>query len=66
MVVWPEGGSDLDPLRSASAARIFDEVSQRAGAPLVSGIITARLPEGGDPETDTEYFNTAVVINWLD
>lgn len=64
VVVWPEGGSDLDPLRSASAARIFDEVSQRAGAPLVSGIITARLPEGGDPETDTEYFNTAVV--WRD
>lgn len=64
VVVWPEGGSDLDPLRSASAARIFDEVSERSGAPLVSGIITARLPEGGDPETDTEYFNTAVV--WRD
>ena len=64
VVVWPEGGSDLDPLRSASAARIFDEVSELSGAPLVSGIITARLPEGGDPETDTEYFNTAVV--WRD
>lgn len=61
VVVWPEGGSDLDPFRVPQAARVFDEVARRADAPLVSGIITARVPEGGDPETDSRYFNTAVV-----
>lgn len=61
VIVWPEGGSDLDPLRSPTGAALFDAVSALAEAPLVSGIITARLPEGGNPATDVEYFNTAVV-----
>lgn len=61
VVVWPEGGSDLDPQRSAAAALVFDEVSQRAGAPLISGTITTRVPVPGDAATEPNYFNTAVV-----
>ncbi len=52
VVVWPEGASDLDPLRVPAAARTFDQIARTTGAPLVAGVITAR----GD-----EYFNTSVV-----
>ncbi len=53
VVLWPEGGSDLDPLADASAERAWDRVVAETGAPLVGGTITAR----GD-----EYFNT--VLQW--
>lgn len=52
VVVWPEGGSDLDPLREELAARVFDAVSRDADAPLVGWAVTQR----GD-----QYFNTALV-----
>jgi len=52
VVVWPEGASDLDPLRVPAAARVFDRVSERAGAPLVAGTVTAR---------GEEYFNTSML-----
>jgi len=42
MVVWPEGGSDLDPLEDATAARVFDLVSEQMNAPLIAGTITQR------------------------
>ncbi len=42
VVIWPEGASDLDPLRDDYAATVFDSVSERAGAPLVGGAITQR------------------------
>ncbi|MDM4764010.1 apolipoprotein N-acyltransferase [Galbitalea sp. SE-J8] len=42
VVVWPEGGTDVDPETRAEAARIFDAISRRTGAPLVSGVITTR------------------------
>jgi apolipoprotein N-acyltransferase len=42
VVVWPEGGSDIDPLSSEYAARVFDDVSETFDAPLVSGAITER------------------------
>jgi len=61
VVVWPEGGTDLDPQRSPAAALVFDEISEQAGAPLVSGTITTRVPVGGDAANDMEYFNTAIV-----
>lgn len=52
VVVWPEGGSDLDPLRVPQAARIFDSVSRATDAPLVGWAVTNR---------GEEYFNTALV-----
>jgi len=52
LVVWPEGGSDIDPLRDAGAARIFDAVATAADAPFVGWSVTNR----GD-----EYFNTALL-----
>lgn len=41
VVVWPENGSDLDPLRSDYAAAALDSVSSRLDAPVVVGTITA-------------------------
>ncbi len=55
VVVWPEGASDLDPLRVPAAALVFDQISRTTGAPLVAGVITAR---------GEEYFNTSLV--WRD
>lgn len=52
VVVWPEGGSDLDPLRVPAAARAFDDVSERADAPFVGWAITTN----GD-----EYFNSSLL-----
>ena len=44
VVLWPEGGTDISPLDNASAAAVFDFVSEEFDAPLVSGAIT----EDGD------------------
>ena len=52
VVVWPEGASDLDPLRDRFAARVFESVAVAADAPLVGWAVTNR----GD-----EYFNTSMV-----
>jgi apolipoprotein N-acyltransferase len=41
VVLWPEGGTDVDPTRYDSAARVFDRVSELfGGAPFISGAIT--------------------------
>jgi len=58
VVLWPEGGSDLDPERVEYARAVFDTISRAASAPLVSGTITARQGATGE-----EYFNTSVVWN---
>ncbi|MGV8857080.1 apolipoprotein N-acyltransferase [Rhodoglobus sp.] len=42
LVVWPEGGTDISPLSNSYAAAAFDFVTERAGAPLISGDITER------------------------
>ena len=55
VVLWPEGSSDVDPMTEAAGAQLFNEVTERAGAPLVAGIITGR----GD-----EFFNEVVL--WKD
>ena len=52
LVVWPEGGSDLDPLRVPLAARVFDSVAVSADAPFVGWSVTHR---------GEEYFNTALL-----
>ncbi len=60
VIVWPEGASDLDPLRVPGAARVWDEVSAAAGAPIVGGTITAR-PGSAASGVETEYFNTGLL-----
>ena len=40
VVVWPEDGSDVDPLEDPKPRRSWTQVSQRADAPLVAGTIT--------------------------
>ncbi len=66
VVIWPEGSSDVNPLAYPDAAADFDEVSRRAGAPLVAGIITARdtgeTDDSGEPIY--QYFNTSTL--WHD
>lgn len=52
VVVWPENGSDLDPLEVPQAAKALDYVSDAANAPLVVGTVTQR----GD-----EIFNTSML-----
>jgi len=53
MVVWPENGSDIDPLRSDLSAKTLDYVSKAMDAPVVLGTITS-------PSTDS-YFNSSLV-----
>lgn len=60
IVVWPEGASDADPLREGWAAEVWNEVSDRTGAPIVGGTVTARV----GPDGEAQYFNTALL--WRD
>lgn len=50
--VWPENAADVDPTRSAAAARELDLITAEVGAPLVTGVITR--------END-RYFNSSIV-----
>lgn len=52
MVVWPENGTDIDPLRSPQVAKTLDYVSERMQAPLVVGTITLR---------NEKYFNSSLL-----
>ncbi len=54
-IVWPENASDIDPLRSPTAAQTLNEVSSLFDAPIVTGTIT-------NPRGD-EYFNSSLV--WM-
>lgn len=51
-VVWPENGIDVDPLRSADAARVADYISRTMAAPLIAGTITER---------SGKYYNTSLL-----
>jgi apolipoprotein N-acyltransferase len=53
MIVWPENGSDIDPLRSENAARAIDAVATKFAAPVVAGTITNPMGE--------TYFNSSIV-----
>lgn len=52
MVVWPENGSDLDPVDVPQAASVLDYLGAQAGAPLIVGTIQER---------DGLYFNTSLL-----
>jgi apolipoprotein N-acyltransferase len=53
VVVWPENGNDIDPLRDEVSARVLDDLAVRLDAPIVFGTIT-------HPDQDT-YFNSSLV-----
>ncbi|GAA1755652.1 apolipoprotein N-acyltransferase [Agromyces humatus] len=55
VLLWPEGGSDLDPTRSPDVADIFDDLSRQLDAPVVLNTVTV----DGD-----EFFNTSML--WRD
>lgn len=52
MVVWPEGGSDLDPLAVPAAAQVLNQISATMQAPIVTGTIT---------ESHGKYYNSSLV-----
>ena len=52
VLLWPEGGSDIDPTRSPDVADIFDDLSEQLDAPVVLNTVTTR----GD-----EFFNTSLL-----
>ena len=55
MVVWPENASDIDPLQSKLAALTLSTLSEKMGAPIVTGAITTT--------EDDQYFNSSLVWN---
>jgi apolipoprotein N-acyltransferase len=52
VLLWPEGGSDIDPTRSESVAKIFDSLSEQLDAPIVLNTVTTR---------DDLFFNTSLL-----
>ncbi|MDR5692317.1 apolipoprotein N-acyltransferase [Agromyces indicus] len=53
VLLWPEGGSDVDPTRSAEAARTFDDLSERLGAPVVLNTVTV--------DDEERFYNTSLL-----
>jgi apolipoprotein N-acyltransferase len=60
VVVWPEGASDVDPLEDPNAAELWNQVAQRADAPLVGGTITTRTTVENGKDV-TRYYNTSLL-----
>lgn len=52
MVVWPENGSDLNPLENKQAADVLDYLGNALQAPLVVGTIT---------ENGGKYYNSSLL-----
>lgn len=52
VLLWPEGGSDIDPTRSESVARTFDSLSEQLDAPVVLNTVTV---------DEDEFFNTSIL-----
>jgi apolipoprotein N-acyltransferase len=52
MVVWPENGSDLNPLENKQAADVLDYLGNALQAPLVVGTIT---------ENEGKYYNSSLL-----
>ena len=52
VIVWPEGGSDIDPTSVPYAADLFNDITTRYDAALVSGTITER---------GVETFNSSIL-----
>lgn len=52
VLLWPEGGSDIDPTRSDDVARILDGLGEDLDAPIVLNTVTTR---------DEQFFNTSLL-----
>jgi apolipoprotein N-acyltransferase len=52
MIVWPENGSDLDPVAVPQAASVLDYLGAQTGAPIITGTIMER---------DGRYYNTSLL-----
>lgn len=52
MIVWPEGGTDIDPTENRQAAAVLDYISAHMHAPLITGAIT---------QHDGKIFNSSLV-----
>jgi apolipoprotein N-acyltransferase len=52
VLLWPEGGSDIDPTRSESVARIFDDLGEQLDVPIVLNTVTT---------SDELFFNTSLL-----
>ncbi len=52
VVLWPESGTDINPIVNAGAAAYFDRISEEFEAPLVSGAIT---------EDGTKIYNSSLL-----
>lgn len=52
MVVWPENGTDFDPVVDPRASQALNAVTQALNAPLITGTISER---------DGEFFNTSLL-----
>jgi apolipoprotein N-acyltransferase len=52
VLLWPEGGSDIDPTRDETAARLFDSLSTQLDAPVILNTVTTR---------DDLYYNTSLL-----
>lgn len=64
VVVWPENGSDLNPLRYRQSAAVLDAVSREFSAPLVVGTISERNGEWFNSSLVWEY--PSGVTDWYD
>lgn len=53
VLLWPEGGSDVDPTRSAEGARIFDELGEQLDAPIVLNTVTV--------DDEERFYNTSLL-----
>ncbi|MCS4277068.1 apolipoprotein N-acyltransferase [Mycetocola sp. BIGb0189] len=52
MVVWPENGSDLNPMLDPRASQALNSLGQLLDAPIITGTITQR---------DGNYYNTSLM-----
>lgn len=53
VLLWPEGGSDVDPTRSAEGARVFDDLSAQLDAPIVLNTVTV--------DDQERFYNTSLL-----
>ncbi|SNS39654.1 apolipoprotein N-acyltransferase [Micrococcales bacterium KH10] len=52
LVIWPEDGTDIDPLRDESTRKIFTDLTDSLQAPVTFGTITHR---------DGKYYNSSLL-----
>ncbi|MGR2751775.1 apolipoprotein N-acyltransferase [Agromyces arachidis] len=53
VLLWPEGGSDVDPTRSDAGARVFDDLSEQLDAPVVLNTVTV--------DDEERFYNTSLL-----